>query len=157
MASLQGTTVTTYNATTQVSANTVLNTSNNSIQQWASYVGVPTPFDSNLNFVDLIGNTNGYSWIMGYVSIPANQSYNTAHDFHFALSRYGLKAAYYTTNDGLMSISHHQDPNNANINYLRLTNIYNASWAFGHYHVNVNVFSPNCNNCVISSVLTRIN
>lgn len=158
MASLQGTTVTTYNATTQVSANTVLNTSNNSIQQWAGYVGVPTPYyEPSNNFVDLIGNTNGYSWIMGYVSIPANQSYNTAHDFHFAVSRYGIKTASYCTFDGLMSLSHYQDPNNPNINYLRVTNTYNASWAYGHYHVNVTVFSPNCNNCVISSVLTRIN
>lgn len=158
MASLQGTTVTTYNATTQASASTILNTSNNSIQQWAGYVGVPTPYyEPSNNFVNLIGNNNGYSWIMGYVSIPANQSYNTAHDFHFALSRYGLKASFYTTNDGLMGLSHYQDPNNANINYLRITNNYNASWAYGNYHVNVTVFSPNCNSCVISSVLTRIN
>jgi hypothetical protein len=158
MANLQTTTVTTYNATTQASASTILNTSNNSIQQWAGYVGVQTPYyDSVNNFVNLIGNNNGYSWIMGYVSIPANQSYNSAHDFYFALSRYGIKTTASTTFDGLMSLSHYQDPNNANINYLRVTNTYNASWAYGNYHVNVTVFSPNCNNCVISPVLTRIN
>ena len=158
MANLQASTATTYNATTQASASTILNTSNNSIQQWAGYVGVPTPhFEPSNNFVNLIGNNNGYSWILGYVSIPANQSYNTAHDFYFALSRYGVKATFASTNDGLLGISHFQDPNNVNINYLRITNNYNASWAYGNYHVNVTVFSPNCNNCVISSVLTRIN
>ncbi len=158
MASLQNTTVTTFNASTSASASSILNSAVGSVQQWAGYVGVPTPYyEPSNNFVNLIGNNNGYAWIMGYVSIPANQSYNTTHDFWFALSRYGIKTNTGATWDGLMSLSHYQDPNNANINYLRVTNTYNASWAYGHYHVCVTVFTGSANNSVISSVLTRIN
>jgi len=76
MASLQNTTVTTFNATTSASASSILNSAVGSVQQWAGYVGVPTPYyEPSNNFVNLIGNNNGYAWIMGYVSIPANQSY----------------------------------------------------------------------------------
>jgi hypothetical protein len=158
MASLQATTVTTYSATTSATASTILNTTAGSVQQWAGYVGVPTPYyEPSNNFVDLIGNNNGYAWITGYVSIPANQSYNSTHDFWFALSRYGIKTATGATFDGLMTLSHYQDPGNVNINYLRVTNTYNASWAFGNYHVCATVFSGSANNSVISSVLTRIN
>jgi len=158
MASLQGTTVTTLNATTSATASYVLNSAVGSVQQWAGYVGVPTPYyEPSNNFVNLLGNNNGYAWIMGHVSIPANQSYNSCHDFWFALSRYGIKVNYGATFDGLMSISHFQDPNNANINYLRITNTYNASWAYGNYHVCATVFTGSANNSVISSVLTRIN
>lgn len=158
MASLQGTTVTTFNATTSASASSILNSAVGSVQQWAGYVGVPTPYyEPSNNFVNLIGNNNGYAWIMGYISIPANQSYNSCHDFWFALSRYGLKTLAGATFDGLMSLSHYQDPNNVDINYLRLTNTYNASWAYGNYHVCATVFTGSANNSVISSVLTRIN
>ena len=158
MASLQGTTVTTFNATTSASASTILNSAVGSVQQWSGYVGVPTPhFEPSNNFANLIGNNNGYAWIMGYVSIPANQSYNTTHDFWFALSRYGIKTIWGATNDGLLGLSHYQDPNNVNINYLRITNNYNASWAYGHYHVCATIFTGGANNSVISSVLTRIN
>jgi hypothetical protein len=155
MASLQGTTVTTLNATTSTSANTVLNTSVSSIQQWAGYVGIETPhFDSVNNYADILVNTNGYAWITGYVSIPANQSYNTAHDFWFALSLYGIKIATGVTWDGLMGVSTWTSGNNS---YLRITNNYNAPWAFGNYHVNVTVFTGNSNSRVTSSLLTRIN
>jgi hypothetical protein len=158
MASLQATTVTTYSATTSATASTILNTTAGSVQQWAGYVGVPTPYyEPSNNFVNLIGNNNGYAWITGYVSIPANQSYNSTHDFWFALSRYGIKTTTGATFDGLMTLSHFQDPGNVNINYLRVTNTYNASWAFGNYHVCVTVFSGSANTSVISSVLTRIN
>jgi hypothetical protein len=158
MASLQATTVTTYSATTSATASTILNTTAGSVQQWAGYVGVPTPYyEPSNNFVNLIGNNNGYAWITGYVSIPANQSYNSTHDFWFALSRYGIKTTTGATFDGLMTLSHFQDPGNVNINYLRVTNTYNASWAFGNYHVCATVFSGSANNSVISSVLTRIN
>lgn len=154
MASLQSTTVTTYNATTSASANTILNTTAGSIQQWAGYVGVPTPYNSSSNYADILYNTNGYAWIVGYVSIPANQSYNTAHDFWFALSLYGLKYSWGVTNDGLMSLSTYTSGNNS---YLRVTNTYNASWAYANYHVNVTVFTGNSNSSVASSVLTRVN
>jgi len=158
MASLQNTTVTTFNATTSASASSILNNAVGSVQQWAGYVGVPTPYyEPSNNFANLIGNNNGYAWIMGYVSIPANQSYNTAHDFWFALSRYGIKTTFAATNDGLLGLSHFQDPGNANINYLRITNLYNVPWGYGHYHVCVTVFTGSANNSVISSVLTRIN
>ena len=158
MASLQGTTVTTYSATTSATASTILNTTAGSVQQWAGYVGVPTPYyEPSNNFVNLIGNNNGYAWITGYVSIPANQSYNSTHDFWFALSRYGIKTTTGATFDGLMTLSHFQDPGNVNINYLRVTNTYNASWAYGNYHVCATIFTGSANNSVISSVLTRIN
>ena len=157
MASLQGTTVTTYNATTSASANTILNTSVGSVQQWAGYVGVPTPYNSASNYADILYNTNGYAWIVGYVSIPANQSYNSTHDFWFALSRYGIKTTTGATFDGLMTLSHFQDPGNVNINYLRVTNTYNASWAYGNYHVCATIFTGSSNSSVISSYLTRIN
>jgi len=157
MASLQATTVTIYSATTSATASTILNTTASSVQQWAAYVGVPTPYNSALNYADLIGNNNGYAWIMGHVSIPANQSYNSCHDFWFALSRYGIKTSFASTNDGLLGLSHYQDPGNANINYLRITNNYNASWAYGNYHVCATIFTGSANNSVISSVLTRIN
>jgi len=158
MASLQATTVTTLSATTSATASSILNTSAGSVQQWAGYVGVPTPFfEPSNNFVNLIGNNNGYAWITGYISIPANQSYNSSHDFWFALSRYGLKTLAGSTFDGLMTLSHFQDPGNVNINYLRLTNTYNASWAYGNYHVCATIFSGSTNNSIISSVLTRIN
>ena len=158
MASLQATTVTTLSATTSATASSILNTSVGSVQQWAGYVGVPTPFyEPSNNFVNLIGNNNGYAWITGYISIPANQSYNSSHDFWFALSRYGIKTLTGSTFDGLMTFSHVQDSGNANINYLRITNTYNASWAYGNYHVCATVFSGSTNNSVISSVLTRIN
>jgi len=154
MASLQGTTVTTYNATTSASANTILNTSVGSVQQWAGYVGVPTPYNSASNYADILYNTNGYAWIVGYVSMPANQSYNTAHDFWFALSLYGLKYTFGVTNDGLMGLSTYTSGNNS---YLRVTNNYNASWAYANYHCNVTVFCGSSSSSVASSVLTRVN
>jgi hypothetical protein len=155
MANLQTTTVTTFNATTSISASTVLNESTSSIQQWAGYVGIQTPnVDPVNNYADILVNTNGYAWINGYVSIPANQSYNTAHDFWFALSLYGLKIATGVTWDGLMGVSTWTSGNNS---YLRITNNYNAPWAFGNYHVNVTAFTGNSKNSITSSVLTRIN
>ena len=155
MANLQTTTVTTFNATTSISASTVLNESTSSIQQWAGYVGIQTPnVDPVNNYADILVNTNGYAWINGYVSIPANQSYNTAHDFWFALSLYGLKIATGVTWDGLMGVSTWTSGNNS---YLRITNNYNAPWAFGNYHVNITAFTGNSKNSITSSVLTRIN
>jgi hypothetical protein len=154
MAALQGTTVTTYNATTSASANTILNTSVGSVQQWAGYVGVPTPYNSASNYADILYNTNGYAWIVGYVSMPANQSYNTAHDFWFALSLYGLKYTFGVTNDGLMGLSTYTSGNNS---YLRVTNNYNAPWAYANYHCNVTVFCGSSSSAVASSVLTRVN
>lgn len=158
MASLQGTSGTVINVSTSATATSILNTSTSSVQQWAGYVGVPTPYyEPSNNFVNLLGNNNGYAWIVGYLSIPANQSYNSCHDFWFALSRYGVKILAGSTNDGLLTLSHYQDPNNANINYIRLTNTYNASWAYGNYHICATVFTGSANNSIISSYLTRIN
>ena len=158
MATLLSTTGTTISATTSATASTVLNTTAGSIQQWAGYVGVQTPYNDPVNnYVNLIGNTNGYAWIIGYISAPANQSYNSSHDFWFALSRYGIKTNAGSTFDGLMSLSHYQEPSNPNINYLRLTNTYNASWAYGNYHICATIFTGTDSNCIISSHLTRIN
>lgn len=155
MATLQATTATTFNATTSTSATTILNTSIGSIQQWSGYVGVPTPYyDPVNNYADILVNTNGYAWITGYVSCPANQSYNSSHDFWFALSLYGLRFAYGVTWDGLMSVSTWTSGNNS---YLRIINDYNAPWAYGNYHVNATVFSGNSNTSITSSYLTRVN
>lgn len=155
MASLQGTTVTTYTASTSASASTIVCTNSSSVQQWSGFVGVQTPYyDPTGNYADILANTDGYNWVVGYVAIPANQSYNTSHAFWFALSRYGLEYTW-LENDNLMGLSRYQDPNNPNINYLRVTNTYNASWAYAYYHVNVNVFTPNSS--ITSSYLTRVN
>lgn len=152
--SLIATTLTNLTASTSLSANTILNSTVGSVQQWCGYVGVPTPYNSSSNYADILYNTNGYAWILGYVSIPANQSYNTAHDFWFALSLYGLKYTWGVTNDGLMSLSTYTSGNNS---YLRVTNTYNASWAYANYHCNVTVFTGNSTSSVGSSVLTRVN
>lgn len=158
MAVLTTSTATTLTATTSATSNVILCTATSSIQQWAGYVGVQTPYyDPVNNYVDLIGNTNGYGWITGIVEVGANQSYNSSHQFMFALSRYGIKTATGPTWDGLMSLSHYQDPGNANINYLRVTNTYNASWAYGNYHFNCIIFTGSSNSCVTSSVLARVN
>lgn len=155
MANLQSTNVPTYNATTSITANTILNTSAGSVQQWAGYVGIQTPYyDPSGNYADILYNTNGYAWIMGYISCPANQSYNSGHDFWFALSLYGLKTLAGCTFDGLMTLSTWTSGNNS---YLRLTNTYNASWAYGNYHVNATIFTGNSNSSVASSYLTRVN
>jgi hypothetical protein len=158
MAVLANSTVTTLTATTSATSNVILCTATSSIQQWAGQVGVQTPYyDPVNNYVDLLGNNNGYNWITGIVEVGAYQSYNSSHQFMFALSRYGVKTSTGPTFDGLMSLSHYQDPNNANINYLRVTNLYNASWAYGYYQFNCIIFSGSSSSSVISSVLSRIN
>ena len=148
------TTATTLFATSATNGTRIWNSTVSSVQQWAGYVGVPTPYNSASNYADILYNTNGYGWIMGHVSIPANQSYNTAHDFWFALSLYGLKYTWGVTNDGLMTLSTYTSGNNS---YLRVTNTYNASWAYANYHCNVTVFTGSSNSSVGSSVLTRVN
>lgn len=158
MANLQTSTATTLQANTSATGNIILTTSNSSIQQWAAYVFIVTPYyDPNNNYVNLLANNNGYAWICGTVDVGANQSYNSSHQFWFALSRYGLTVKTGPTWDGLMSLSHYQDPNNANINYLRVTNTYNASWANGNYHFNCAIFTGNSASAITSSYLSRLN
>ena len=158
MAVLTTTTTTTLAPSTSASANTILCSSTSSIQQWAGYVFVVTPYyDAVNNYVDLIGNTNGYGWVTGIIEVGANQSYNSSHQFTFALSRYGIKTLNGPTFDSLMSLSHYQDPSNANTNYLRVTNTYNAAWANANYHFNCTIFTGSSNSCITSSYLTRLN
>jgi hypothetical protein len=155
MASLQGTTSTTLSATASITADTILCTTAGSVQQWSGYVGIQTPYyDPSNNYADVLYNTNGYGWIMGYISCPANQSYNSSHEFWFALSLYGLKTQTGPTWDGLLGLSTWTSGNNS---YLRFTNLYNASWAYGNYHVNATVFTGNSNSSIASSILTRVN
>lgn len=155
MAILQPTTVTTYDANVSATAETILCSNPSSVQQWAGFVGVQTPYyDSYNNYANILSNTGGYTWIVGFIAMPANQSYNTSHSFWFALSRYGLEYNW-LTNDSLLGLSRYQDPNNPDINYLRITNLYNAYWAYGNYHINATIFTPN--NSISSSYLTRIN
>lgn len=154
MASLQASTTTSL-TTDSSTAGSIICTNSSSVQQWSGYAGVPTPYyDPFGNYVNIFANTGGYAWVTGFVAVPANQSYNTNHAFYFALSRYGLEYTW-CFNDGLMGLSVYQDPSDANINYLRVTNLYNASWAYAHYHFNVTVFTPS--NSITSSILTRIN
>lgn len=157
MAILQNTTATTFTATTSTTSGKILCNAQSSMQLWCGYVGVQTPYyDPVNNYVDLIANTNGWNWITGMVDVGAYQSYNSSHQFWFALSRYGIKTTAGPTWDSLMSLSHYQDPNNANINYLRVTNLYNASWGFGNYHFMCTIFTGNSNSSVVSSVLERL-
>jgi hypothetical protein len=156
MANLVSTTATTFNATTSTTTGRILCTAGNSMQMWAGYVGIETPFYSANNYADLICNTNGYNWIMGLVFVGANQSYNSSHSFWFALSRYGVKYATGPAYDGLIGLGHYQDPNNANNNFLRFYNTYNASWAYGNYHFCCTIFSGGAEGNVTSSFLTRI-
>ena len=155
MANLQTTTATNFTVSTSSTAATIRCSNSISVQQWAGFVGIQTPYyDPSGNFANVFANTAGYTWITGYIAVPANQSYNTSHAFYFALSRYGLDYTW-TFNDGLLGLSLYQDPTNPNINYLRMTNNYNASWAYGNYHLNMTVFTPV--NAISSSYLTRVN
>lgn len=157
MANLVNTSAPTFTATTSTSSGRILCTAANSMQMWAGYVGVETPYYApSGNFVNLIGNTAGYNWIMGQVFVGANQSYNSSHAFWFALSRYGIKTVLGPAWDGLMSLEHYQDPGNANINYLRVVNTYNASWAYGNYHFCCTIFSGGAEGNVTSAHLIRI-
>lgn len=158
MANLQTSTATTLQANTTATGNVILTNTASSIQQWAAYVFIVTPYyDANNNYADVITNNNGYFWICGTCDVGANQSYNSSHQFWFALSRYGIKVKTGPTFDGFMSLSWYQNPSNPNINSLRVTNTYNQSWANGHYHFNFNIFSGNSVSAVSSSYLSRLN
>jgi hypothetical protein len=91
MANLQTTTATNFTVSTSSTAATIRCSNSISVQQWAGFVGIQTPYyDPTGNFANVFANTAGYTWITGYIAVPANQSYNTNHAFYFALSRYGL-------------------------------------------------------------------
>jgi hypothetical protein len=155
MAILQQTTVTSYDANVTASASTIICTNPTSVQQWAGFVGVQTPYyDTVNNYADILSTNSGFTWVVGFIAMPANQSYNTSHAFWFALSRYGLQFNW-LTNDGLLGLSRYQDPGNADISHLRITNLYNASWAYGNYHINATIFTPS--NSISSTYLTRMN
>jgi hypothetical protein len=149
MASLQGTTVTTLTASTSISASNNICSYAYSTQQWAG-----TPSLAINASMDLIGNTGGYSWIMGYMDVGAHQSYNSSHQFWFALSRYGIKTKTAATWDNCFALSYYQDPGNPDINYLRCTNTYNQP---AGYHINARIFAGKNSNFIISSYLYRLN
>lgn len=158
MATLKTTTATTFQSNTTATGSVILTSADSSIQQWAGYVFIVTPYyDPVNNYADVIVNNNGYSWICGTCDVGANQSYNTSHQFWFGLSRYGLKVKTGPTWDSLMSLSVYQNPSNPNINALRITNTYNASWANGHYHFNFNIFTGNSASSITSSYVSRLN
>jgi hypothetical protein len=157
MASLQGTTVTTYTASSQASATYTLCTNSMALQQWTGTVSITSIYYTSNNYVDLFANTNGYSWVTGYVQFQASQSYNSTQSWWFGLSRYGLTTTSGPTNDGLVTPSYYQSPSNPDVNYMRLNNVYNASWANATCFMSVTIFPGGNNNSISSSYLFRVN
>lgn len=157
MASLQGTTVTTYTASSQASATYTLCSNPMALQQWTGTVSITSIYYTSNNYVDLLANTNGYSWVNGYVQFQASQSYNSTQSWWFALSRYGLTTTSGPTNDGLITPSYYQSPSNPDVNYMRLNNVYNASWANATCFMNVLIFPGGNSTAISSSYLFRVN
>jgi hypothetical protein len=158
MASLQGTSTTTLTATSGTSATYSLTTSGGAIQQWGGQPYIISPYyDPVNNFVNLIANTNGFAWVTGFCQFIGYQSYFTTQQFWFALSRYGLQTTSGPSNDQLVTPQYYQDPSNPNINWLRLRNDYNASWANATLNLTVLIYPSISSNNITSSVLQRYN
>lgn len=154
MASLQGTTVTTYNATTTSNADVTLCSNPRALQQWGGSVYIQSPYYSATPYADVLCNNHNWEWVTGYISFLAYQSYNSTQNVWFALSQYGLNITSGPTNDQLITFSYYQDPSNGSKSWLRFTNQYNASWANATCLVNITLFAPNAN-AVTSPLLTR--
>jgi hypothetical protein len=73
------------------------------------------------------------------------------------LSRYGLTTASGPTNDQLITPSYYQHPTNPNINYMRLNNVYNASWANATCFISAMIFPGGNVTSISSDYLTRVN
>jgi hypothetical protein len=156
MASLQGTTVTTYTASSQASGTYTLCTNSLGLQQWTGMVYITSIYYTSNNYVNMFANTNGYNWVTGFCQFQASQSYNSTQSWWFALSRYGLTTTSGPTNDGLVTPSYYQDPSDPNKNYMRLNNVYNASWANASCFMSVTIFPGGSNSAITSDYLTRV-
>jgi hypothetical protein len=154
MASLQGTTVTTYNASTTSNADSTICTNARALQQWGGNVYILSPYYSATPYVDVLCNNNNWQWTTGYISFMSAQSYNATQNVWFALSQYGLNITSGPTNDGLITFSYYQDPSNGSKSWLRFTNTYNVSWGNATCFINITLFAPNAN-AITSPVLTR--
>ena len=154
MASLQGTTVTTYNASSTSNASTTICSNAMALQQWGGNVSVTSPYYTATPYTDVLCNNNNWQWVTGYISFLGYQSYNSTQNVWFALSQYGLQITSGPTNDQLITFSYYEDPTSASKSWLRFTNQYNASWANATCLVNITLFAPNVN-AVTSPILTR--
>jgi hypothetical protein len=154
MASLQGTTVTTYNATTTSNGDKTICSNERALQQWGGSVSVISPYYSATPYTDVLCNNNNWQWVTGFMSFIGYQSYNSSQQIWFALSQYGLQTTSGPTNDGLVTFSYYQDPSNGSKSWLRFTNQYNVSWGNATCLVNITLFAPNAD-AISSPVLTR--
>jgi hypothetical protein len=154
MASLQGTTVTTYNASSTSNASTTLCSTDGALQQWGGNVYITSPYYTATPYVDVFANNNNWQWVTGFISFISYQSYNGTQQVWFALSQYGLQITSGPTNDGLITFSYYQDPSNGSKSWIRFTNTYNVSWGNATCMVNVTLFSPSAS-AVTSPYLTR--
>ena len=154
MAPLQGTTATTYSATTTSSAGQTICSSNGTLQQWGGYVSVISPYYSATPYTDVLCNNYNWQWATGFMSFLGYQSYNSSQQIWFALSQYGLEQTSGPTNDGLITFSYYQDPSNSAKSWLRFTNQYNVSWGNATCLVNITLFTAD-QSAISSPVLTR--
>ena len=154
MASLQGTTVTTYNATSSSNANSTLCTNPRALQQWGGVVSVTSPYYTATPYTDVLCNHSNWVWVTGMMSFIGYQSYNSTQQIWFALSQYGLHQTSGPTNDGLITFSYVQDPSDGSKSWLRFTNAYNVSWGNATCYVNITLF-PAWGATITSPVLTR--
>ena len=154
MASLQGTTVTTYNASTTSNADKTICTNPMALQQWGGNVSVISPQYTATPYTDVICNNSNWQWVTGYISFLSYQSYNGTQNVWFALSQYGLQITSGPTNDQLITFSYYQDPSDGSKSWLRFTNQYNVSWGNATCLVNITLFAPNAN-AITSPILTR--
>lgn len=102
---------------------------------------------------DILLNSDGYTRMVGnlYFSGAMTTISNMFGIVDFHVSRYGVGYETRMISDwGSYSLSHYQDPGNANNNYLRFTNS-NAGGGTFYFAIVVNSVAPSS-----SSVLTRI-
>jgi hypothetical protein len=157
MATLIGTTVTTYNASTSASSTYTLCSNVNALQQWTGTVSITSIYYTSDNYVNVLANTNGYSWVTGFMQFQSSQSYNATQSWWFMLSRYGLTTTSGPTNDGLITPTYYQNPSNPNINYMRLNNVYNQSWGNATCFISAMIFPGGNVTSISSDYLTRVN
>ena len=147
MATLTNVTGTTITAT-QITSPITQNGGNNAMLEFAGSVAL-----SNNGSVNLMGNSGGYSRMIGQVYFMAvrNSTSWSFGMFGFETSRYGTGYTTFLQSDwGSFSCANYQDPNNVDINYLQFTN---NSGDSGTFYFNVLIENTTSTS---SSYLTRI-
>lgn len=147
MANLQASTSDTLSATSISSLINILNASSMMME----YVGSTSM--ANNTSINLIGNTGGYSRMIGTVYFMAvrNSTSWSFGMFNFETSRYGTGYSNILQSDwGSYSCANYQDPGNVDINYLQFTN---NSGDSGTFYFNVLIENTTS---VTGSYLTRI-